>query len=442
MRFAGGSLVSAWLSFIMVTPALAQSSALALEHHAYIGARESQVARPRHYDAQDSNINSPKSVRFSADGSKIYVNSLEGGRTVVYSWPRDKHQKPERLKVIHHNFTDAHAQLFQNESTVFNYPYVQPAPGGRPNVFMGKPVESQLSHKGRYLWIPYYRRSWDPLAQSPSAVAIIDTRSDEIVRVMPTGPIPKYVAASEDGRYVAITHWGDNTIGIIDTSSGNPATFRYVSHLIVERQMSQQNLSNPNRDVSCGFCLRGTVFSPDGQHLIVARMGGGGLAGFHVPTARYLGTIDGVKATPRHLALSPDGRHLYISSNVSGYVSKTLMSDVVELLQTSGGRRVQGLRLQETFVGTGARTLEVSSDGRLVFAALNSPSQLVALDADSMQIVTKLPVDNFAVGLAIAPDTSAVVVTMQGRSGQGGGHAVNIVRVQLGDYYRTPLRRQ
>lgn len=49
-----------------------------------------------------------------------------------------------------------------------------------------------FSHRGRYLWVPYYRRSFDINAQDPSAVAVIDTRTDSIVRMFETGPLPKW----------------------------------------------------------------------------------------------------------------------------------------------------------------------------------------------------------------------------------------------------------
>ena len=128
----------------------------------------------------------------------------------------------------------------------------------------------------------YYRRSYDKNAESPSAVAIIDTELDEIVRVMPTGPLPKMIASSEDGKYMAITHWGDNTIGIIDIASDTVANFNYVKHLVVDRKLTLKYKEGVkiNRDAQCGYCLRGTVFSPDSKYLLVGRMGGGGIAVF------------------------------------------------------------------------------------------------------------------------------------------------------------------
>lgn len=378
-------------------------------------------------DIKDADIYSPKSVRFSSDTRKIYINSLEGGRTVVYSWP-----ELQKLKTIRHKFSEKDAGLFEGEVTAFNYQYFAKPPTGDVNQFMGKPVESELSADGRYLWVPYYRRDWDPSGQSPSAISIIDTRTDEIVRVMQTGPVPKYVVASPDGKYVAVMNWGDNTIGLIDTSSGDPRQYRYVAHMVVESQLSQQGLEGTDRDVTCGFCLRGSVFSPDSQYLLVARMGKGGIAGFHIPTRTYLGSIMNIASTPRHLVLSPDGKTLYVSSNYAGYVSKTPLADVVKSLVSAKGKRIGGPEWKSTSVGKGARTLDISPRGRFLFVAVNNSAELVTLDAQTLQVLSRITVDPFTVGLAVAPDMSAVIVTSQGRNGVG-GNAVNIIRVRANE---------
>ena len=250
-----------WIRFSFITAlflsafAQAQTAGVALTAEVRLGQGNFSDRFPR--EIHDPEIYSPKSARFSANGKKLYINALEGGKTVVYSWPQLK-----KLKSISHRFTAKNANLFFGETTAFDYPYYSTAPSGDVNQFMGKPVESELSADGKYLWIPYYRRDWDSSAQSPSAVAIIDTETDQIVRVMPTGPIPKYVVASPDGRYMAIIHWGDNTVALIDVSSGDPARYQYVAHMTVENQLDQGPLSGTDRDDTCGFCLRGSFFSP------------------------------------------------------------------------------------------------------------------------------------------------------------------------------------
>lgn len=405
-------------------PAFAQNLNLDLERYGRI--HNGVPGAKLKVDIRDGEIYSPKSVRYSADGRKLYINSLEGSKTVVYSWPDLK-----KLNTISHRFTARDADLFQGEDTIFNYKYFRNAPSGNNNVFAGKPVESELSHEGRYLWIPYYRRDFDAYGQSPGAIAIVDTRDDRILRVMPTGPIPKYVVASPDGKYVAVIHWGDNTIGLIDTSANDPRDYKYVAHLTVESQLSQSDKANTDRDKTCGFCLRGSVFSPDSQYLLVARMGQGGLAGFHIPSRRYLGTVMNIKSTPRHLVLSRDGKSIFASSNVSGYLSKVSLAPLIAALSSANGKKISGPKWQETSVGVGARTVDITHDGRFLFVAVNNTSELVAVHAESLLVVSRVKVDPYAVGLAIAPDDRTVVLTSQGRSGKGGGNAVNFIRVDI-----------
>ncbi len=382
------------------------------------------TARFQNYDANpsgagdtyDTDIYSPKSAIYLRDGSKVYVNSLEGLKTVVYD-PRS----PGKHAVIAHTFGPEDAHLFGGESTVFGYPYLRRSPSGDPNQFSGKPVESALSHGDRYLWVPYYRRDFDFGAASPSAVAIIDTSTDAIVRVMPAGPIPKYVAISSDDRWAAIVHWGDNTAGLVDISSGDPTKFAYrPERLVVERALPQENLTGEDRDAACGFCLRGSVFTPDSQVLLVARMGNGGIAGFDVASGAYLGTVEGMQPTPRHLVISPDGAWLYLTSNRSGYVSKIALTKVVEALRGADGARVPLDGWHETYVGGGARTLEVSPDGRWLFAAVNASAEIVALDAGTLAVVGRVRTDSYAVGLAVSPDGKQLFATSQGRGGKGG----------------------
>lgn len=377
-------------------------------------------------DRFDQDISSPKSARFSRDGRKLYVNSLEGMRTAVYDA-----DSLDKLRTVEHAFDAGDAPLFRGEQTVFDYSYHRQPADGDVNAFRGRPVESALSHGGRFLWVPYYRRDFDRGATSPSAVAIIDTGADTIVRVMPTGPIPKYVAISPDDHWAAIVHWGDNTVGLVDISSGDAATFHYApERLVVERALPQEGLIGKNRDKECGFCLRGTVFTPDSSTLLVARMGGGGIAGFDVASRRYLGTVVGMKPTPRHLAVSPDRETLYFSSNVSGYVSSIGLPALVGALRDAGGRRVSLSGFREVYVGGGARTIEISPDGRYVYAAVNSASEVVVVDTRSMDVVARAPTDPFAVGLAVAPDGRRLVTTSQGRKGEGGGNSVCVFDVR------------
>lgn len=383
------------------------------------------AATKNELDKYDISINSPKSVNYLPEKGKFYVQSLEGCETVVYDL-----KTFSKLKVIPHKFNASNQSLFKDgEYTLFDYKFSTRS--SNFNFFAGKPVESCFSHNGRYLWVTYYRRSYDANAQDPSAVAIIDTTTDEIVRVMPAGVLPKMIAASPDNKYVAVTHWGDNTVAIIDIQGDDPWQFRYVSHLVVDQRLKVSYAAGQkvDRDLHCGYCLRGTTFTPDSRYLMVGRMGGGGIAMFEMDsTYRYLGVTYTQYHNIRHLVISGDD--LFVSTNSNGYVQKIKWRDFVQHRVDQAGKTstlTEGW--QSCYVGPGVRTISVSSDGRYVYACVNEASKIVAVDAVSMRVVSEVAADSYPVGMEITDTNDFLIVTAQGKSASGGGHSVTVYKI-------------
>ena len=353
---------------------------------------------------RDRFINSPKSANIHPDGTKYYVNSLEGCATVVYDM--NTHQ---RLKVIRYEFED------EKDAHLW---------------FMGKPVESTFSHGGRYLWIPFYRRTYDINAQDPSAIAVVDTRNDSIVKLMETGPLPKMVACSHDGKHVAITHWGNNTVGLVNVASLNPDEWYHESLLVVDYVLPLDfSLTEQiDRDNKSGYCLRGTVYTPDDKYLLVGCMGNnGGIAVIDMQTQKYLGRVMGMMANVRHLVIR-DG-YLYLSVNKAGYVQRIKLDKFLQAAKRLTGKTVTLQGWESCKVGEGARTIELSPSGHFVFAACNLASRLYVVDTRDMKVVGSIEVDSYPVGLDISNDGRYVIVTSQGRGNQG-GNAVNIYEVE------------
>ncbi len=376
-------------------------------------------------DHFDTSINSPKSIIFSGDGMKYYVNSLEGYTTSVYDTKTHK-----KLKEIHHVFRSKNNKLFlNNESTIFDYE--QKKGQENYNYFSGKPVEASLSHYGKYLWVTFYRRSWDKNAQYPSALAIIDTDKDEIVRVMPTGPLPKMIATSPDNKYVAVTHWGDNTVAIIDIQGNEPMNFKYIKHCPVGERvtLSYDDDIEIDRDNNCGHCLRGTVFTEDSKHLLVGRMGGmGGITVFQTSDFKDLGTVQGMKENVRHLEIV-DG-NLFLSSNRLGYVQKCSVSDMIVSLKNSKKSAYTYSKWQSAYVGIGARTISVTKNGKYIFAAVNNECKIVVVRASDMKVVSKIAADPYPVGMALSKLETRLIVTAQGKT-DGGGNSVTIYSLEF-----------
>ncbi len=375
-------------------------------------------------DSYDVSINSPKSVNYSLDGQKFYVQSLEGCKTVVYNAKTKK-----KIKTIEHTFDASNQNLFKNnETTVFDYKYNRTL--SNYNIFKGKPVESCFSHNGKYLWVTYYRRDYDSNAECPSALAIIDTEKDEIVRVMPTGPLPKMIACSPDNKFIAVTHWGDNTLGVINIESENPMDFYYHKHLVVDYQMKLDfGAGHVNRDSECGYCLRGTVFTPDGDFLLVGKMGGAaGIAVFDAKTYEFLGTIKGMQSNVRHLVIN--GEFVYLSANTPGMVQKCSWRAFVKSRVQNEGKEVAFNEFESVSVGSGARTIVTTSDGKYLFAAVNNGSKIVVVRTKDMKVISEIPADSYPVGMDISSDDKELIVTAQGKD-NGGGNSVMVFKITV-----------
>ena len=372
---------------------------------------------------QDVDVLSPKSVNIHPAGYKYYVNSLEGMLTVAFDFATGR-----KLKVIHHAFDSTHLALWAPASGLFPFNYTYKDPW----TFSGKPVESTFSHNGRYLWVPYYRRSYDINAQDPSAMAVIDTQRDTIVRIFETGPLPKMIATSPDGNRIAVTHWGDNTVGLLDISGNDPTRWHYVSCHIVDYKLklNYSRTVSVNRDAGSGYCLRGTLFTPDGRYLLVGCMGaGGGIAVIDLQNDRYLGRILGMMSNLRHLILS--GEYLYLSINNKGYVQRIPLSRILESIDGFDEKHttVTLTDWESCKVPAGARTIVASPDGRFIFAACNFSSKIAVVDTRAMTLVGTLDADSYPVGLDLSQDGKYLLSTSQARP-SGGGNAVDIFEIR------------
>lgn len=374
----------------------------------------------------DTDINSPKSVTFSSDGKTLYVNSLEGCRTAIYDVP-----SLEKKDIVKYEFKDSKDGLWASPSGF--YPFTHYA-NGESRSFWGKPVENEWSHDHRYLWIPFYRRSFDINAQDPSAVAVVDVTTNKIVRMFETGPIPKVVRASNNGQIMALSHWGNNTVGMIDISSDDPKQWHHLEPIEIGRKLT---LDFPldqavNRDANSGNLLRGAVFTPDDDYLLVAGMAGP-LNVVNVKTHKYVGSVPEVYGL-RHIIRN--GKTLYGTINVRGEVVSFSLDALMAAIADAEAKGERSIHLRSLVkhvkVGGGARTIEATPDGKYLFVACNSASEVDVVKADGLKVVDRIRCDSYPVGLAVSPDGRYLAVTSQGRD-HNGGNSLNLFEIRRTD---------
>jgi len=424
---------------LAITPMLTQSSALAPGAPAL-----TLVARRRGLelgketmrtpsDIIDARIRSPKSVRFSPDSQELYVEALEGSRTLILS----QDGLDDRDSILH---------AF-NRLTEPLFPPLAPGQKRNFNHFLGKPVETELTHGGKFLWVPYYRRSFDTHSREASAMALIDTSARKIIRVLPTGPISKGVRASRDGHWLAVSHWGDNTVGLWDISGDDPERFHLAARFAAGSPLNLKKISG-DRDVNCGLCVRGLEFSEDALRLWVTAMRGGFVAEFdlrQLPALPLFGSprilYRGLGQAPRDIELTADGKSLLTSCAKTGTISKIELEK--EMPFPDDGDRAPAflpskpptvsVHADSVRLSGGVRSIRISPDDRHVYAAINGTSRIGVISLDGkLEIAASIATDPYPVGLDISPDGHWLAVTAQGKKGMG-GDSLSIYRIQVPD---------
>lgn len=227
-------------------------------------------------------------------------------------------------------------------------------------------VESVLSPDGRCIYASNFARG---------TVQVIDVEKKKVAREITVGEHPKILVLSGDGATLFAVNWSGHSVTQIETATGRVL-----------------------RTLKVGTHPRGTVATRRGA-LYVANFDGASIdvySGDALAEHRRIAAC----AIPRHLALSPDDKTLYISC----FHDSTL--HVMDLASEQIIHRVP--------IGSSPKSIEVSRDGRYVFSAdygreTNSVSVVDTTDWSAR--VFTVPGMNRGSGIAVMPDGQRALVT-------------------------------
>lgn len=208
------------------------------------------------------------------------------------------------------------------------------------------------------------------------------------------GSFPKVLLAHPDGR-AFVSNWLSETVSVLSADGA-------------ERLGSMRAGSTP----------RGLALSPDGGTLYVANFGNGSIEAFDARSYARLPAPFGRAAAPRagsakrHLVVDPVRNRLYASDMGRGSV---FAYDLAEDRQ-----------LAEIAIAPNAKTntIALSPDGRWLYVSTRGPNnpvdyerkgpafgELLVIDTDSLAIVERHWGGNQPTGLAVSPDGRLVVFT-------------------------------
>ena len=239
-------------------------------------------------------------------------------------------------------------------------------------------------------------------------IAVIDTHTLKLMRLLKAGSDPEQFDLSKDGRRLFIANEDSSTLSVLNVGTGAlEAT------------------------VPVGHEPEGVRVSPNGRWVIVTNETGNSVTRVDARSFAVLDTL-AVGQRPRDVAFTPDSATIYISAELESAVYRAALpgaSASERLLQLRKEDRPMGLALdaarQRLYVSTGRggtvavidvrrpRLLKeidvgkrpwgiaLSPDGRRLYTA-NGPSNDVAIiDTHSLSVIKTVPVGDSPWGLAI-----------------------------------------
>lgn len=264
----------------------------------------------------------------------------------------------------------------------------------------GNVVESVVSPDGKTLYASNFLRN---------SVQLIDLSTRKVTREIPVGEHPKILVASADGIWLFVANWSGRSVSQIEIATGK-----------VVRTLPTTG-KNP----------RGMAITHEGV-LYAANFNGASIDVFRGPDMKDRHTLSACPI-PRHLALSPDDKLLFVSC---------FHDSMLHAIDVATEKVVHALH-----IGSSPKSIEVSRDGRWVWSAdygKETNSVSVVDTQDWTARVYAVPGMDRGSGLTVFPDGKRALVTgwyddhvyLVGFEGTGGDPAG--ARAKIEGWIRRP----
>jgi YVTN family beta-propeller protein len=199
------------------------------------------------------------------------------------------------------------------------------------------------------------------------------------------GSYPKVIALSPDGSRAYVTNWVSEDLSVIDTAT----------RAVLAK-------------VKLGGTPRGLASGSDGAYLYIARFAGGSVLRLRLSDMKLetLYAADG--GAKRHLVLDEARGRLYATD---------MSRDSLFVLEAATGALIKEVRL-----GPNPNTCALSPDGKTIYACTRGTNgaqgyekegpdagELIAVDAESLEVVARQWGGDQPTGLAVSPDGERVV---------------------------------
>ena len=223
------------------------------------------------------------------------------------------------------------------------------------------PEQFAMSNDGKHLYVAN---------EDVGLLSVVDVEAGKVIRRIEVGQEPEGVALSPDGRWVLVSNESDNSVSVIDTRT-----------------------LKVTRTVPAGKRPRDMAFAPDGDTVYVSGELDASLNRMSVtrnePAQRVLQLRE--QARPMAVVLDSPRNRLYLSTGRGGTVA---------IIDT---RQAPVKLIKEVPVGTRPWGIALSADGRHLFTANGPSNDVSVIDTATLTEVKRIPVGNSPWGVVLGP---------------------------------------
>jgi len=222
------------------------------------------------------------------------------------------------------------------------------------------PEQFDLSHDGKLLYIAN---------EDTGTLTVANIATGGVDKSVPVGKEPEGVRVTPDGHWIVVTSEEGNSIYLVD-----PKTYTVA------------------RSVSVGKRPRDVAFTPDGKTAYISG---------EFDSSVYMTTLPDASAATQVLQLRKEARPMgviYDAPHKRLFVS-TGRGGTVAVINVSGEAKL----VTEIQVGTRPWGIALSHDGKRLYTANGSSNDVTIVDTATLQVVKKVTVGKSPWGVVLAP---------------------------------------
>jgi DNA-binding beta-propeller fold protein YncE len=219
--------------------------------------------------------------------------------------------------------------------------------------------------------------------KTADALDFVDPGSGLQLASVAVGHAPHEVSVSPDGRLAAVTNYGTRE---------EPGSTLSILDLAEPRELRRIDLAPHSRPHGVAW------FAPD--RIAVTAEGSRQLLVVEPATGRIVRAIETAQDVSHMVAVGPAATRAYVTNIGSGTVTA---------IDLAAGRK-----LVDVATGKGSEALALTADGRELWVAARADGHVSIVDTRTLEVAAKLPLPGIPIRIAMMPDGGSALATCAG----------------------------